>query len=121
MSNDKTISRYHVRSKLTGARVVIDVDRSVAESECKRLNREAETGERAAYGRDDDRVEAERLVAEGSGHNLTSVVTFPEGAALSDADLLAPSLVGRILHRGEAMEYEVEVEKLTIGEDGGAR
>jgi hypothetical protein len=81
MPEKKPTLHYHVRSKLTHARVVIDVPRDVAESECRRLNREAETGVRAAYGEGADHVPEQRLS------------------------------IGPIQHRGQQMEYEVEAEK----------
>lgn len=104
-------THWHVRSKITGVRAIVDVTEEQADRECKRLNRECATGVRAAYGSGDDHVPEQRLVAENNGQALTSVFTFPEGAALSDADLLDPSLVGRVLHAGMAMEYEVEREE----------
>jgi hypothetical protein len=94
-------AHYHVRSRLTGARVIIDVTRKQAEAECKRMNRECETGERAAYGEGDDHVPAERLVP----------VTNGQALALDPKHPFRPEDVGRILHDGEPMEYEVEVEQ----------
>ena len=82
-----TTLHYHVRSKLTHARVVIDVPRDVADSECKRLNREAETGVRAAY-------------PDGRGG------TVPEQHLAFD-----PTGPQPIKHLLQQMEYEVEVEK----------
>lgn len=138
-------THWHVRSAITGARVIIDVTEEQATGECERLNREAETGERAAYGEGAHHVPAQRLVPENSGQSLTQRITVPENDAyfvddagnvvkvpmsvsdaleqitgytrlpaipveISDADLLDPSLVGRVLHAGQAMVYEVERE-----------
>lgn len=72
---------YHVRSALTGARVIIGLtDRALAERELDRLNQEATTGIRAEYGEGDNYVLAQRL---------------------SD---------GPIQHLGKPMEYELEIE-----------
>jgi hypothetical protein len=90
---------YHVRSKITGARVIIGLtDRELATSECERLNTEARTGIRAAYGEGEDRVEAQRLVAGDSG-----IAEHREHGMPAEH-------VGRILHDGQIMEYELEVE-----------
>jgi hypothetical protein len=115
-------THWHVRSALTGARVVIDVTEEQAGAECDRLNREAQTGERAAY--DDGRggtVEAQRLVPTNNGWALTARETHPDakvqGAVLLDVDLLDPSHVGKVLHEGQPMRYEVEREERPTAEE----
>jgi hypothetical protein len=97
---------YHVRSAITGARVIIDLtDPDLAESERDRLNQEAATGIRAAYGEGDDHVPAQRLNASNTGH------------ALATAGLIPAQHVGRILHEGQPMQYEIEEEhRLTTQE-----
>lgn len=94
-------THYHVRSAITGARVIIDVPADVAESECKRLNREASTGERAAYGEGDDYVPAERLVPENSGQALADDPNHP----------FRPEWVGRLVQDEQLMRYEIEEEQ----------
>lgn len=78
---------YHVRSALTGARVVTVTDSDLAQSELVRLNGEARTGIRVAYGEGDDHVPAQRL-----------------------AD-------GPIVHMGEPMAYEIEEEERLSAEE----
>lgn len=100
-------THYHVRSAITGARVIIDVPADVAESECKRLNREASTGERAAYGEGEDHVPAERLVREDSGRALADDPNHP----------FRPEWVGRLVQDGQLLRYEVEEEQRMTDED----
>lgn len=91
-------THWHVRSAITGARVIIDVTEEQARSECDRLNREAETGERAAYGEGPDHVPAQRLVREDSGQALAD----------DPHDPFPAEHVGRILQDQRPMVYEVE-------------
>jgi hypothetical protein len=136
---------YHVRNIVTGAREQIDLtDRALADAQCKRMNREAATGVRAAYGEGDDHVAEQQLVHPDSGRSLTSKLTYPTGvqvfrspegaltnvpddlakaviaqgytrmestaAHVSDEMLLPGSHVGRVLHEGVPVQFEVEVE-----------
>jgi hypothetical protein len=100
-------THWHVRSAITGARVIIDVPPDVAESECRRLNREASTGERAAYGEGDDYVPAQRLVREDNGRAL----------AEDPDDPFRPEHVGCVLQDGQLMRYEVEEEQRVTDEE----
>jgi hypothetical protein len=87
MPNTQTLTIYHVRSALTHARVVIGLeDKQLARTECDRLNREAQTGVRAAY---DD----------GRGGTVPA-------QALTHG--------GPIFHDGHPMAYEVETEKREV-------
>jgi hypothetical protein len=100
-------THWHVRSAITGARVIVDVTEEQAHGECERLNREAATGERAAYGDGDQHVPAQRLVAENTGQALAD----------DPDDQFRPDWVGRILHAGQPMVYEVErEERMTVEE-----
>jgi hypothetical protein len=106
-------THWHVRSAITGARVVIDVPKDIAEGEVDRLNEEARTGFRkpltGAAGRlsDGTQDQGHRLVAENTGQALAD----------DPDDPFRPEHVGRILHAGQPMEYELEREdRMTVEE-----
>jgi Ran GTPase-activating protein (RanGAP) involved in mRNA processing and transport len=86
-------------------------DREIALSELERMNREAETGERAAY--DDGEggeVPAQRLVRVDAGRVLAD----------SADDPLRAEDVGRLLHRGTPTGFELVIRQEQTDEERDA-